>query len=464
MKKSILLGVAAMAAVAMAAPQAADAGETKLGGYYQFRTQHTDNTPGDVAGDENAQYWAQRLQLNVDFKASDKSHAHLMTRILDTNIVDGANSVFPTNGAVAGATQPASADWQVRKIWLETEAWGVGLKVGNMPLGMNDEILFGVVDDTSWGSALISKNIGGVTLIGGLNKIQENGTAVGLTNGQPSDEQDLDFWVISALGKFNTIDYQLTGALMQQQKSWSAGAGGGGNAAAFNVVSNGTGATVNLTDDVTDGWIALTLGSKIEGIDLTGTIIYETGMENVTPGSQLENDGFLAALRAKGNAGFGGWNGYVFYAGEDFTAAYPGGNNPKWSPTWDQGGTGAQDLMEAALTGTSAATNKGVATDTSNMWGIGAGLNIKAGAWTIAPSLDYAALVEDMVSAGTTVATNANYDSAWGGTLGFSTKIQEATTLDISGTFVDPKRSTTGVGVVNEDTLHYVQASVKMAF
>ncbi|MBF0418405.1 MAG: hypothetical protein HQL86_09180, partial [Magnetococcales bacterium] len=109
--------------------------------------------------------------------------------------------------------------------------------------------------------------------------------------------------------------------------------------------------------------------------------------------------------------------------------------------------------------------NGSVATSQSNMWGIGGGLAINAGAWTIKPSLDYARLVEENVNVTTPdVVVNAvapSYTSAWGGTLGFSTKIQEATTLDLSGTMVKPHAR---VGGISEDSMHYVQASVKMDF
>ncbi|MBF0440202.1 MAG: hypothetical protein HQL93_13945 [Magnetococcales bacterium] len=454
MKKSILLGTAALAAVALAAPQAADAGETKIGGYYQFRMASMDNTPGDAAGDENANYWAQRLQLNVDMKASDKSHAHLVTRVLDNNTVQG------NDATLAVGTTATTANWQVRQLWLETEAWGVGLKVGNMPVALNDGILVDH-DVTSYGTILLSKNFGGVTVIGADVKVAE-GSA--MTVGVNANHMDTDLYVLSALGKVNSIDYQVTGAYLHEDNSVTAVAAN----PVLGTVGNGLGAKTG-TGSVNDGWLALTLGGQIQGIDLTGTAIYETGMSNVTNDSQLDDSGVLLALRGKGKTGFGGWNAYAFYGSEDYTAPVAGGDQPHWSPTWDSGGAGAHDLMERALSSTlggganGAAATTNIATDVSNMWGVGAGLAINAGAWTIKPSLDYARLVEETITNG--VAGAAPYRSAWGGTLGFSTKIQEGTTLDLSGTWVDPNRSNNAVGTAaTEDTMHYLQASVKMDF
>ncbi len=459
MKKSLLLGASALAAVALAAPQAADAGEMKVGGYYQFRMLSTDNTPGDIAGEENAEFWSQRVLLNFDFIASEKSHAHMLVRALDSKVVQGADAFI------------GAPDWQIRQAWLETEAWGVGMKVGNMPISMNDRILIDTVhDNTSVGAALLSKNFGGTTVVGGLVKVSEfAGTAATYSAQALADSRDVDLWVLSALGKVNNIDYQATAAFLNQQDNFVTALGASNTAFG---AANGTGTVVTLNDNVTDGWLALTLGTTIEGIDLTGTAIYETGMDNTTAGSQLEDDGFIVAGRVKGKAGFGTWQGYGFYSGEDYTAPYPGGDQPKWSDTWDSGGTGAYDLMQAALSSTGGAAavgavpaaNNSIANDTSNMWGIGAGLAIKAGAWTIKPQLDYAQIVEEKVVNSAGVATNANYDKAFGGTLGFSTKIQEATTLDISGTWVDPTIATNAAAGTTDDVMHYVQASVKMSF
>ncbi|MBF0272091.1 MAG: hypothetical protein HQL98_08525 [Magnetococcales bacterium] len=447
MKKSILLGAAALAAIALSAPQAADAGELKIGGYYQFRAASMDNTPSDAIGEETANYWAQRLQLNLDMKASDKSHAHAIVRALDSSHVDGADSTV--------TAADAQAEWVIRQMWLETEAWGVGLKVGSMPIALNDGILVNH-DVTSYGSILLSKNFGGVTVVGANVKVNEGDPTmtVGPAGG---NHKDVDLWVLSALGKFNTVDYQVTGAFMNEESGFV----GAGAAPIYGIVGNGTGLKLNGGDNVSDGWLALTLGTNIQGIDVTGTAIYETGMDNVTAGSQLENDGFMFGVRAKGKTGFGGWNAYAMYGSEDFTAVVPGGDMTFWSPTWDMGGPGSVDLMKSALTGVN---NNSVATSQSNIWGLGAGLSINAGAWTIKPSLDYAQIVEERVSSNTLVGpVFVKYDSAWGGTLAFSTKIQEGTTLDLSGSWVDPNSSNLVAGTT-EDTLHYLQASVKMDF
>lgn len=449
MKKSILLGAAALAAVALAAPQAADAGEVKLGGYYLFRMVSTDNTPTDVAGDENANFWAQRLQLNVDMKASDKSHAHMVTRVLDGKVVEGSDQIFG-GAAAAGTGALGAADWQVRQLWLETEAWGVGLKVGNMPIALNDGLLVDN-DVTSYGTILLAKNFGGVTVVAADVKVDEGyAAAVAAQAAMPADQnhKDTDLFVLSALGKIDAFDYQLTGAYLKGQNK-----------------------STTLTD-ITDGWIALTLSTKFQGIDLVGTAIYETGADVPATGvgtKQLEDSGTFLALRAKGAAGFGGWNGYAFYGSTDFTSPLVQNNEAKWSPTWDSSGPGSQDLMQRALTGlagnnsaTAGGNTAGFFSNETNMWGIGAGLAINAGAWTIKPSLDYAHVVEDYDLTNRTI--QANYTSAWGGTVGFSTKIQEATTFDLSGTWVDPKLSTRPAAVLNADVMHYIQASVRMDF
>ncbi|MEO5334558.1 MAG: hypothetical protein H7839_21290 [Magnetococcus sp. YQC-5] len=470
MKKSILLGAAALAAMALAAPKAADAGETKIGGNYTFRMVNTDNTPDDKAGEKTASFMAQRLQLNMDFKANDKSHAHLVTRVLNNNFVQGAD--FQEVSTVAGD------NWNIRQLWLETEAWGVGIKAGNMPLAMNDGILVDN-DTTSYGSFLLSKNFGPATLVGGLVKVAEQNTSItttattALPTAGATASADIDLWALSVLGKASNIDYQVTGLYLNQEKNMQSMLGG---ASAYNWTRNGLGPAVNNTNNsVTDGWLALTLGTQVAGIDLTGTAIYETGMTNVTPQSQLAKSGALGALRIKGKTGFGGWNGYGFYSSKNFTSAYPGGNQAHWSATWDAGGPGAQDLMEVALTGApgeavpTAASNN-MTTDTSNIWGVGIGAAINAGAWTIKPSLDYARVVDDnlkipgVTDTAAGIAANvgrATYNRALGGTLGFSTKIQESTTLDLSGTWVKPTARVTGT---NASNMHYLQASVKLDF
>jgi len=477
MKKSILLGAAALAAVALAAPQSADAGEVKIGGYYQFRMVSTDNTVTNFDGEETANFWAQRLQLNVDMKASEKSHAHMVTRVLDNRIVQGSDQTF--SGAV-GSGSLGAADWQVRQLWLETEAWGVGLKVGNMPIALNDGLLVDN-DVTSFGTILLAKNFGGVTVVAADVKVRE-GTGDGTNNGSAvnaygvpvvagsavanQNDRDVDLFVLSALGKIDAFDYQLTGAYLR------------GEQFAHQTAYAPAPVAFGALQDVSDGWIALTLSTKIQGIDLVGTAIYETGADVNSPVAgtkQLEGDGFFVGGRAKGPTGFGGWNGYAFYGAKDFTSPQLGNNEAKWSPTWDASGPGSQDLMQRVLTGYNSNTGAanganaggGTFSNVSNMWGAGAGLSVNAGAWTIKPSLDYAHVVEDYAVDSTTAVPyiNANILSAWGGTLGFSTKIQEGTMLDLSGTWVNPKESTTvrTAGTVI-DTMHYIQASVKMDF
>ncbi|MBF0163229.1 MAG: hypothetical protein HQM01_01780 [Magnetococcales bacterium] len=496
MKKSILLGAAALAAIALAAPQAADAGEVKLGGYYVFRAVSTDNTVTNQVDDQNSNFWAQRLQLNVDMKASEKSHAHMVTRVLDGKTVEGSDQVFgqgaasmnASTGATAGAIGSGNsgnlgaADWQVRQLWLETEAWGVGVKVGNMPIALNDGLLVDN-DVTSFGTILLAKNFGGVTVVAADVKVDEGATTSTDANSATKwdNDKDIDLYVLSALGKLNEVNYQLTGAWLNAQGHFAVPPTAASAATPGLALVNGTKAT--------DGWVALTLSSKVEGIDLIGTAIYEKGV-NFTGGAnntQLEKSGLFVGARAKGVTGFGGWNGYAFYGDKNFTSPLLWNNEAKWSSAWDSSGPGSQDLMQRALTnragnstnkiganglavaanaGSGIVTSGGDFSNESNMWGTGAGLSINVGAWTIKPSLDYAHVVEEN---DVNLGIQANVVSAWGGTLGFSTKIQEGTTLDLSGTWVNPKETDNFAKELSRtnmsmDNMHYLQASVRMDF
>ena len=89
--------------------------------------------------------------------------------------------------------------------------------------------------------------------------------------------------------------------------------------------------------------------------------------------------------------------------------------------------------------------------------GIGAGVTIKAADWTINPMLDYAARVEeDTDNSG---ASDYGSDSAWGGALALSHKINKATTLGITGVFVEPSNDN-----LDTDTMHYLETNLKMKF
>jgi len=471
MKKALVLGAAAMAALAIA-PNPASAGEVKMGGYYMFRAQNTDKTvTKDAANTDDQQYWQHRLQMKFDMIASPKTHAHMVFRAFD-NSLEGADSGFvpapdpDTTGMPAAGSAGSTISgiersrfgtterlWDIRQGWLETEAWTVGLKVGFMPISLNDRIL--VNDDTTgFATVMLSKSFGDITVVGADVRVREGNLGVG---GNPalngtlnpgvsayntavgSDEDDEDLYVLSLLGKASNVNYQVTGAY------FNGGKGG--------FISN----NINRAEDF---WLAATAGGDFAGVNATGTLIWEAGLDdgspllgNATQVSQLKGGGGLGAVRLDGKTGFGGWEGYGFYASKNFTNITP--RNQVWSATWDQGGPGGVKLMRTF------ATSTGVSNVSQNMWGVGAGLILNAQGWKINPMLDYAAVVKDQPMAG---GAQAVYDDAWGGSLMLSTEIDKGTTLLLGGTAVKTGDGPGKTAASAADTMHTVQAAVKMAF
>jgi hypothetical protein len=455
MKKSLVLGAAALAAFAFALPTPSDAGEVKMGGYYQFRMQSSNDTPwdDDVSLGRNdvddANYWAHRLQLNMDFIASPKSHAHMVTRVLDSNTVEGANV----------AVGQDAANWNIRQAWLETEMWTVGVKVGEMPISLNDDILVNH-DTTSFGTIMLSKSFNDTTVVLANVRMDEANRGVSYTDlngdgnidpadmsassnsGIDADEDDIDLYVLSLLGKSRKacgngcINYQLTAAALDS-----------GNAA--DILDSGNAADMN------DYWLAATVGTSWNGIDLTGTAIYDRGME---VGNVESDGGFLAALRATGKTAWGAWNGYAFYSEDTFQNVV--GTNAGWSDTWDTGGPGGRDLMSnwAGYAGSGDGT-------TENLTGVGLGLKFNAAGWVINPMVDYAALTES----GAGFATDSDGDGvadsegAWGGTLKFTHQIDTGVTFGMQASYVDPD-DTDGDDGVTMDAMHYYGADLKMVF
>ncbi|NGZ27287.1 MAG: hypothetical protein G8345_10425 [Magnetococcales bacterium] len=499
MKKSILLGAAALAAVTFAGA-AAEAGEVKIGGYYMFRLINADsnvveeNADGGAAGADNLDLWSHRLQLNLDMKASEKSHAHARIRVIDSQAVSGADTGSRTgllgednhgNGTGAGGVNGNDAlDWDVKQLWLETEAWGVGVKVGEMPVSLNDNILVNH-DTTSFGTIMLSKSFGDITVVGAVVKVSEenisgmsafNAGGVDLNNDvytadagevaavaadKGAGKDDVDLYALSLLGKGMGINYQATLAYLKAQSDSN--------------VANAL--TTNANDGLSDWWLALTLNSTVAGIDLTGTLIYEAGMSNVpnlaagnAVTKQFEEGDFLVALRAKGKTGFGGWNAYAFYAGEDFTNI--SNTTPMWSETWDNGGPHAQDLMNNAFAANTVGLgtgNNAYTSPTENVWGVGAGLTVNAGGWTIRPMLDYGHVVDSNLD--NVVGDEVRVESAWGGSLIVSTPIQQDTVLSLSAQYVKPNLTTAGGAALCvsgttscEDAMHQLMADIKMTF
>jgi hypothetical protein len=356
--------------------------------------------------------------------------------------------------------------WEIRQLWLETEAWGVGIKYGEMPISLNDSILVGD-DTTSNGGLILSKTFGNTTLLLGNIRINEDtndtGTAIATAavNGaiEPaygSDSDDSNLWAGSLFGKVGMADYNFTAAYADL-----------GSASDFmnalegvcNTLYSTTAAPTCVNTDANNLWLALTLSGKLGYVDAVGTVIYEDGYELTqdNTGTELNNifsqSGWLGALRLKGNTGFGEWNAYGFYASADFNNIT--NDNMVWSPAWDMGGAGGIDLL-----GNFSAAAVTFGSPSENMSGVGVGLKVMAGGWTIKPGIDYVEVVETTLSNGVT----ATYESAWGGSLLLSTKIQKDTTLSLEAAFADPQLSNTAAAGTTEDTAYFAQAGIKMDF
>ncbi|MBF0421408.1 MAG: hypothetical protein HQL73_00265 [Magnetococcales bacterium] len=481
MKKSLLLGLSALVTAAAWAPMA-NAGEIKLGGFYQGRWQVYDNTMTKEASPTNeGEGYVQRLQLQADMKASEKSNAHLVVRVLDNNTVEGADlgsvsdiATTATPGLAAwNRVSPAANNamsnnfWEIRQAWLETEAWGVGIKFGNMPLTLNDSILVG--DDTSGnGGLLLSKTFGNVTVVAGNIRINE-GTSMGTARNNTlysSGQDDSNLWAASAFGKVGLADYNATlayadiGKVSDFQNALNAATGNTAGCTAANPNCNGSN---NL-------WAALTLSGKIGYVNAVGTVIYENGYDlksntAATAGSkvssQFADSGALVALRLSGNTNFGEWNAYGFTASKGFNNIT--NDNTGWSPTWAQDGPGTVDLLntfansagKGALSSASGMTaNSNWTSPSENMSGIGVGLKIKSAGWTINPMVDYAQVTRSV--------TGDNFKSAAGGSLLLTTQIQKDTTLMLEAAMIRP--TTASGATVTSDNPYYAQASIKMAF
>ncbi|MBF0109798.1 MAG: hypothetical protein HQL76_11530 [Magnetococcales bacterium] len=451
MKKTLILGAAALAAAAWA--PLADAGEVKLGGYYMGRWQMYDaNMTDEVAPADTGERYVHRLQLKADMIASEKSHAHMVVRVLDTAAIEGADlgSASSDTGAAGGVadTQVSNvanlADpWEIRQMWLETEAWGVGIKFGEMPISLNDKILVG--DDTSsHGGLLLSKTFGNITAVVGNIRINEDvnaGTATNDAATKGADSDDANLWAASLFGKVGLADYNFTLAYADLQEASDF----------MEVLETVCGATTCTTTDASNIWAALTLSGKLGYVNAVGTLIYEDGydLSQDTTGSKISNlwssSGILGALRLSGATGFGEWNAYGFVASEDFNNIT--NDRAEWSPTWDMSGPGGIDLLNTFATGGGTNTSP-----SENMTGIGVGLKVKAAGWTINPNLDYAEVTEAQ--------TGGTWDSAIGGSLLLSTQIQKDTTLLLEAAMVNPE----GINITNEDNAYFAQAGIKMNF
>jgi hypothetical protein len=378
---------------------------------------------------DNQSGWFQRMQIDIDAKISDKTSAHLHTRTLgSSDTIEGANS---------DNAQDADSAMDVKRVWMETEMYGVGVKIGNMPLSINDKILF-KDDGGSYGTTLLAKSFGDMTVVGLNVRVSEGATSAGNAN---TDQADI--YGLSLLGKAGNVNYQLTWAHLDIDDNFLAPA----------------------VADSTNNWGAISIGTDLGSVALHGTAIYESGHSGGTANTQRDGSDFMGALRLSGKTGFGGWKAYGVYAGEDFShpqSTYVSAvrTAPDFSPTWRQGGPGGVSLMETWAKGA------GIGTTThlmQNMWAVGVGASVKAGAWTISPSVDYAAVVEENVGGDDTT----DSASAWGGTLSAKTSLDEGTTFALIGKYVKPSDDDgqdIGVAVTDVEPMHSLQAEFKVKF
>ncbi len=433
MKKSLLLGAAAMAAAVVAAPQA-EAADVKVGGYYMIRFQDHDLTidrAADNATGVGSERWVHRAQINVAAKVSDKTSAHVQARFVD-DVLDG--QAYNTSSANGSGN---SVD--IMRAWMETEMYGVGIKAGSIPINMHDKLLFkdsgGSID-----ALMLSKSFGGVTVLLGDILAEDN------TSG--TEDAATNIYLASVMGKAASVNWQVTYA--HQMTGDNPVIGG-------------------YQRDTDNDWVAATIGTEMAGIKMSLTGIWEAGLDDYTNSNkQLEDEGGYGALKISGKTGFGGWNAYGFYASEDYShPLYQDGGTPRsghapgFSTAWDQGGAGGTDLLQDFWvdngTGT---TGNGNASQMENVWGVGVGLTVKAGSWTIKPQVDYAALVEDNVTGGNGTASS---DAVWAGSLTATTKLDEGTTFSVIAIGASPEEN--GVQATGEVTdIRSLQAEFKVKF
>ncbi len=497
MKKSMLIGAAALATLAMA-PQASDAGEVTLGGYYKFdamisqdaRTLVHDNNRNK---DDQEYYW-HRLELKMDMKVSDKTHAHAVFRPVGGSSVQGADRFPADHSARVETTASADQTWRTKKLWLETEAFGIGVKAGEMPIKLNDKILVNS-DDDSYGALMLSKTFSGVTVVLADVKVSEGnpgqtasaGAAAAYAPDSTADDDDVDAYVLALLGKVGGFDYNFT--LAYADAGECSIYGGGTTATCGTAVSNPL--SVTSGQDTSNLWAGLTVSGDVGPVNLTGSLLYEDGYDNTLNttafSKQAGESDIMVALRAKSKVGFGEVRGYAFYGGEDFNSI---ADKPDWSFNYDQLSSGV-DLMSQAISSTttwgigdggdSSSNTYGDGSvnvrDSENLMGAGIGMTINAGAWKIMPEIDYVQVADETVSyrtaANVAMTDKVNVDSAWGGSLRLQTNLEKGMSLTIAGSVVEPNYNgrassdsvdgTTQTNV-SDNTMHAVGIDLKMTF
>ncbi|MGN7611153.1 hypothetical protein ACQZV8_03605 [Magnetococcales bacterium HHB-1] len=355
-------------------------------------------------------------------------------------MVEGSN----VDADVSAAGTLDADTWEVKQLWLETEVMGFGLKVGEMPIALNDDVFINQ-DTNSSGAIVVSKSFGDHTVLGAWVKAQEST----VTN----EQDDADLWVLSALGKVGKLEYQGTLAYLE---------------AGYDSVltqRGGSGTAPTGTQDTDNAWIAGTVKyAASPAFNITATAIYESGWNNysdtttITAGenNQQGDSGYSLSTRLNGKVGGVKWNAYGVYASENYSDIQQSGGG--WSKTWDMGGPGASDLV-SVWTGAQGAANNNTS-DSENIWGVGAGVSFKAGKVTINPMLDFVSVVEpDITGDGN---DEVKFEDAWGGSLALSTMLNNATSLSVSGHWLNPNES--NLAGVTAQTIHFYQASLKMKF
>jgi len=388
--------------------------------------------------------------------ASEKTAAHMHFRPIDNAAIQGG---VLGDGSASNSTSANTAAWSIKRLWLETEAAGIKVQMGEMPLVLHNKLMYND-DGGSVGALILSKTFGGVTVLLGNVKADEGSTvSQGAPNGN-SNDADADLYHLAALGKAGSISYAASITHLE--------AGSGNVIATPTITSSSTGDGGSVSTDTANDWLAVTIGAKLGGIDLDVTGIYESGYDNFDKSAtktilteQLADSGFFLGAHLKGATGFGGWKAYAWYGDENFSSVSS-------QPTWSQmhnANSPDDGLMRTALN----AEGSGILMSAmENSIGIGAELSIKAGDFTIKPGLEYLTVNEtDITAPGATVVTKANTDDMVGGWLSVSTSIDTGTTMSLTGAYVDVNANDVKAnlpGGVDFDAIHSLVAEIKIVF
>jgi hypothetical protein len=385
--------------------------------------------------------------------ASEKTAAHMHFRPVDNLSIEGGAL---GDGSAANSTETADSStgngaWEIKRLWLETEAAGVGIMMGEMPLQLHKKLLYND-DGGSVGALILSKTFGAVTVLAGDVHAAEGTTTI--------NDGDADLYHLAALGKAGSFDYNVSATYLI--------AGSLNAIAAPTIASSSTGDGGTVATDTDNWWLAATVGSKMGGVDFDVTAIYEAGYDNFDQSNtksiateQLADSGFMIGAHLKGSTGFGGWNAYGWYAAENYSSLIA---QPAWSQMWDANSPD-DGLMRTALNYDGSGI---LSSGLENTIGIGGQLSIKAGDFTIAPGIEYVTLNEDQITApNATTATKSDVEDMWGGWVKVSTAIDTGTTLSLTGAYVDVNANDVKANLPNAvdfDAIHSLVAEIKIVF